>query len=94
MKNQLRLFIAVEIASQVRSKIARHLNRRVTDLKRIKWVAPDQFHLTLKFLGDVPQTEIHHVIRAIESACGRIEPSLKRSALSPTPNIPVLCGSA
>ena len=35
MKNQLRLFIAVEIASQVRSKIARHLNRRVTDLKRI-----------------------------------------------------------
>ena len=54
MKNQLRLFIAVEIASQVRSKIARHLNRRVTDLKRIKWVAPDQFHLTLKFLGDVP----------------------------------------
>ena len=74
MKNQLRLFIAVEIASQVRSKIARHLNRRVTDLKRIKWVAPDQFHLTLKFLGDVPQTEMHHVIRAIESACGRIEP--------------------
>ena len=74
MKSQLRLFAAIEIAPQVRSKIARYLNSHVTDLKRIKWVTPDQFHLTLKFLGDVPQTEIHHVIRAIQNACARSEP--------------------
>ena len=74
MKSQLRLFAAIEIASQVRTKIARYLNRHVTDLKRVKWVSPDQFHLTLKFLGNVPQTEIHHVIQAIKNACDRNEP--------------------
>ena len=74
MKSQPRLFVAVEIAPQVRSKITRYLNSHVTDLKRIRWVAPDQFHMTLKFLGDVPQTEIHHVIRALKNACMRSEP--------------------
>ncbi|MCR5360115.1 MAG: hypothetical protein K6E55_09565, partial [Thermoguttaceae bacterium] len=74
MKNQIRSFIAVEISSQVRAKIARYLNSHVTDLKRVKWVAPDQFHLTLKFLGDVPQTEIHHVIAAVKKACLRTDP--------------------
>lgn len=74
MKNQLRLFVAVEISPEIRSKISRYLNRYVTDMKRVKWVAPDQFHLTLKFLGDVPQTEIHRVVRAVENACARNEP--------------------
>ena len=74
MKSQVRCFIAVEIASQVRSEIDRFLRRQAAGLESVKWVTPDQFHLTLKFLGDVPMNEIHHVIGAIERSCRGFEP--------------------
>ncbi|MGI5832487.1 MAG: RNA 2',3'-cyclic phosphodiesterase [Thermoguttaceae bacterium] len=74
MKNQVRSFIALEISSRVRSKISRYLDRHVTDLQRVKWVTQDQFHLTLKFLGDVPMNQMHQVITAIKTACAQTDP--------------------
>lgn len=74
MKSQVRSFIAVEISSQIRASIARWLKRRVIDADKVKWVAQDQFHLTLKFLGDVPMNEMHHVIGAVKTACQTVEP--------------------
>ena len=74
MKSQVRSFIAIEISPQVRSEIARCLKKRVPGTENIKWVTQDLFHLTLKFLGDVPMTEIHHVIEAVNRACTGVEP--------------------
>lgn len=74
MKSQVRSFIAIEISTQVRSEIARYLKRHAVGLDSVKWVIEEQFHLTLKFLGDVPMNEIHHVINAVDRSCRGTEP--------------------
>ena len=74
MKQQVRSFIAIEISSQIRNGIARYLKRHITNENDVKWVPQDQFHLTLKFLGDVPMNEMHQVIAGIEKACRETDP--------------------
>jgi 2'-5' RNA ligase len=45
-----RLFIAIDIPQPVKQELVR-LQR---DADGIAWTPPDQFHVTLRFLGDVP----------------------------------------
>ena len=51
----LRTFIAVPFPAEIISKIAKITTylQTQTPNKALKWVAPDNMHLTLKFLGDV-----------------------------------------
>ena len=68
----MRCFIAAEISEEVRhelreiqTSIKRSLDCESRDLK---WVKPDLIHVTMKFLGDVPDNEIVAVCRAAETA--------------------------
>ena len=53
----MRLFVAIDINSQVRGRIEqvqRQLKQELGNAGRgVKWVRPEQIHLTLKFLGEV-----------------------------------------
>lgn len=54
MPNLIRSFVAVDTAPEVKAEITRLINR----LKKkfpfaVKWVQPDQLHITLAFLGEV-----------------------------------------
>ncbi len=65
MSKTLRTFIAVEIPENIISGI-RDLQQ---DLKAygvdIRWIRPENIHLTLKFLGDVPAADIDNIFGAI-----------------------------
>jgi 2'-5' RNA ligase len=52
----LRLFVAIQISDEVRMKMARVQNelRPLAAPDDVRWMKPEQFHLTLKFLGNVP----------------------------------------
>lgn len=66
--NKARVFIAVELNDSVRQRleeIQSELKKIDTD---IKWVNPRIIHLTLKFLGDVPQNDLDKVCAAIEDS--------------------------
>lgn len=66
----MRLFIAVDINAQVRKRIEqiqRGLQRETGLMKGpVKWVGPDLIHLTLKFLGEVPDQAVGEVCRLAE----------------------------
>ena len=88
MKSVVRSFIAVDLASGLRSEIDKTARRLSAIAPEVKWVVPEQFHLTLKFLGDVPMTELYGMIRAAESACRGVEPfDLVLSGLGAFPNL-------
>lgn len=71
---RLRTFIAIELAGGVKAKARQLVDRlRITDSK-ITWVQPEHMHLTLKFLGDVPEIETPEVCRAVAKATAEIEP--------------------
>ncbi len=65
----MRTFIAVEISEAQKRAIA-GLER---DLKRsdaaISWVRPENVHITLKFLGEVPEERLQDVFRITEEVC-------------------------
>ena len=62
----LRLFIAIELTTDVRQAIGRvqdDLKRRLPP-KVVRWTNPDGIHLTLKFLGDTPPDNLGDVTSA------------------------------
>lgn len=64
----IRAFIAIEIDPQ----LVREISTAVTDLKPriagIRWVSQTNFHLTLKFLGDIEENKIEPIAQALELA--------------------------
>jgi 2'-5' RNA ligase len=66
----MRCFIALNINEQVRNQFER-LQKELDEksgLKTgtVKWANPDLVHLTLKFLGEVPDRDIAGVCRVVE----------------------------
>ncbi len=72
--SNIRTFVAVEVSSDVRAR-ARELIRKLEPAgAKISWVEPQNLHLTLKFLGDVPDNETPDVCRAVEQAVRTVAP--------------------
>lgn len=70
----VRLFIAVEITEEIRKKLAEFQDR----LKRVDadvgWVAPENLHITLKFIGYIDEEKIDAVINIIKDSLTHIRP--------------------
>ncbi|HEY3394587.1 MAG TPA: RNA 2',3'-cyclic phosphodiesterase [Lacipirellulaceae bacterium] len=66
----LRTFIAVDASLEVRSAAVKLINRMgVTGAATgVKWVAPENLHWTLQFLGDVDERDIPEVCQAVAAA--------------------------
>jgi 2'-5' RNA ligase len=77
----LRLFIAIPVPEAVRAEIARAQGRlkRESPLGSVRWARPDQFHITLKFLGDVPVTQVDDLKKSVADVCAAA-PALQLSA--------------
>lgn len=71
---QTRTFVAVSVSPDVINRI----NEIVLELSRgvegVKWVAPENLHFTLKFLGDVQDTDLHEVCSAVAGATEELAP--------------------
>lgn len=64
----IRTFIAVELAQSVRGRAQDLIKKLRTADVKATWVRPEQMHLTLKFLGDVPDQEIPEVCQLVQEA--------------------------
>lgn len=68
-----RTFIAVELSAAVQRRAADLVERLRVSGARVSWVAPQNMHLTLKFLGDQSDEEIAEVCRAVGPAIQDME---------------------
>jgi 2'-5' RNA ligase len=69
MSELVRCFIAVEVSSEARAQIGTLLGRLGRTRGPVRWGKPDQMHLTLAFLGEVPQD-------FVDSAVARLRPAV------------------
>lgn len=75
----LRCFVAIELNDAVRGDLV-ELRRRLDDGGRgVSWVAPENLHLTLKFLGPTAASDLPRVGAALQVAaatCDEVDTSL------------------
>jgi 2'-5' RNA ligase len=64
----LRSFIAVKIPQEIQGAIARSIAPLQKSLPKplVRWVAPENVHLTLKFLGDVSSANLERLAEALK----------------------------
>ncbi|AWM40006.1 2',5' RNA ligase family [Gemmata obscuriglobus] len=82
-----RTFIGIDIGDAIRGS-AKALQKELAKVDPgVKWVTPESMHVTLLFLGDVDDRELHAVCKAV-AAAARGEPSfsLRVSGLGVFPN--------
>jgi 2'-5' RNA ligase len=64
----MRLFIALNLPKKERTRIHRAARKlREADLP-VRWVDPDQYHITLKFLGQVRKSDVPRIEAAMAKA--------------------------
>jgi RNA 2',3'-cyclic 3'-phosphodiesterase len=63
----VRLFVALELDEQARRLLGEY-QRLLGALNRVvRWVRPEQIHLTLKFLGEVAEQQVPAVAKALDT---------------------------
>ncbi len=71
----LRLFIAVELPEEWLVALTRVQEAlRKTGLAALRWTRPEGIHLTLKFLGAVPEERVADVVQAMTRAAAQAAP--------------------
>lgn len=61
----IRAFIAVELDPAIIRNIATAIAQLRPRLDGIRWLAPDNFHLTLKFLGNIDESRLDNLCAAL-----------------------------
>src|SRR5260370_11091929 len=72
----LRLFIALAVPLDVRKEIGRTQGqlRRHAPPGAVSWTQPEQFHVTLKYLGDVPTPQLAELAKSVSTAWAGFPP--------------------
>jgi len=62
----MRTFIAIELSGEIKEYLSRLQEKLKTSQADVKWVAPANIHLTLKFLGEIDDKTKDNVIGIVE----------------------------
>lgn len=86
-----RTFIAVEIGADIRARAAELQGTLAKCGAAVNWVESESMHITLLFLGEVDDRELHSVCRAVREVAAGVPPfPLRVSGVGafPTPRRP------
>ena len=70
----MRTFVAVEIPDALRTEMIAYQKRLQSFDARVRWVKPHQMHITLKFLGEIDQTQADLLDELFQSVAHEAEP--------------------
>lgn len=70
----MRTFIAVELPTEIQRKMAETIEILKSAQAGVKWVEEKNLHLTLKFLGDVPEQKIGSLASVVDQAVKDVGP--------------------
>ena len=70
----IRSFIAIPLPNRLQSAVGTILDSLSDDLSGVQWVPSDNVHLTLKFLGDVPDRDIPDVCKTLRQCRSKLKP--------------------
>ena len=85
----MRCFVAVDLSAEVRAAVAAVQARVRATAPRadVRWLDPHAFHLTLKFLGNVPDARVPAVSAALEEVVSDAPLALEAHGLGAFPTV-------
>ena len=71
---RFRLFVAIALPDVIREKMLRvqHELQALTPRGVVRWTKPEQFHLTLRFLGDVSSKQVAALQESVRTVCAGV----------------------
>ena len=71
---KLRLFVAIPVPDAVREEMLRvqHELQPLAPRGVVRWTKPEQFHLTLRFLGDVSSDRVAGLQESVRAVCSGV----------------------
>ena len=70
----MRIFIAIELDKEIKKALSKIQDELKTTLVDVKWVEPENIHLTLKFLGEVEENKITKISQILKALSSQSEP--------------------
>jgi 2'-5' RNA ligase len=74
MAKTTRTFVAISIPENLGAKLGRLQSQLAAQIPGVRWASSGEFHLTLAFLGDVDDTDLNDVCRAVAEVSKDVEP--------------------
>ncbi len=72
--SKTRTFVAIAASPEVRQRAQKAIARLRSSADNVKWVAPENMHWTMQFLGDVNDIELADVCRQVALVAKQQEP--------------------
>ena len=70
----VRLFLAVELTAETRAALARAQGRLRQERARVGWMAAENLHITMAFLGDTEPTKVEPMQTALDAVGRTVAP--------------------
>jgi RNA 2',3'-cyclic 3'-phosphodiesterase len=85
----MRLFIALDIDNEIRERIVRFVEGVSGFAPDARWAKPESLHVTLKFIGEQPETMLEEIKRALGTvAAGGVALQFRGYGFFPTAKAP------
>lgn len=65
----MRTFIAIELPKDIKDALASLQEQLKVSGSDVKWVSPENIHLTLKFLGEIDEAKLSKIIEIMADIC-------------------------
>lgn len=84
----IRSFLAIEIPDTILKLVAEVQKALKSSNADIKWVNPEDIHITLKFFGNIDESKIESIIKSVEKVIESFSPfSIKVKGVGSFPNL-------
>jgi RNA 2',3'-cyclic 3'-phosphodiesterase len=85
----MRIFIALDIPAEIRTRIAAFVDRARPYAHEAKWARIESLHITLKFVGEVNDAKVQEIRSALSAVkAGPFDVTFSGAGFFPTPNAP------
>lgn len=91
MSEKIRCFIAIELSQEIQDILGKIENELQKTISGVKWVKPDNIHLTLKFLGHIEKETVEKIKKIISEIVKDAKPfkiRLLSAGAFPSPSRP------
>lgn len=86
--DSIRCFVAIEIPDRIQAILSEVQSEFRSKIKKASWIRNGNFHMTLRFFGDIETKQIHEIERTLKKAVTSIKPfTIEIGGIGTFPNL-------